>query len=244
MCQLFVYLVSFGSCFSFYMIAFIAYQRYEAVCKIFTRQSNITWKLAAYGIIHVVFVSLLINAPAYFTGGSSTKTVCSSYHSYSSIGVIWFVMIIIVFWVFPIILICLWNIEIVKELRRHALELVCTNSQSGMEMSRINSANTAHEEEPVRRYRDTDRRFTRMLILISMDYIFLLLPLLLRTVYFFYLKPTHYSQEATRFLVYHITNKLFMCNHAINFYLYCLSGARFRNDFIKLIKLPYRMLTE
>ena len=154
---------------------------------------------------------------------------------------IWFAMTIFAFWVIPIILITYWNIRIIKELRKHAQELASTNSHSLTETSTASrNAGNSSFEETTRRHRDTDRRLTRMVILISMAYVFLALPLLIRTMYFLCEKPTNYSRKAMRFVVYHITNKLFMCNHAANFYLYCLSGARFRNDFFNLVMLPFK----
>ncbi|CAH1796908.1 unnamed protein product [Owenia fusiformis] len=80
-------------------------------------------------------------------------------------------------------------------------------------------------------HRNRDAQLTFMLLAVTFTFLVLSLPQYLRYIIYAILDK-HASPEvyATYMLIYHITNKLFFTNASVNFYLYCLSGSRFRND--------------
>ncbi len=78
---------------------------------------------------------------------------------------------------------------------------------------------------------DKQRQLTITLLLVSFAFLFLTLPNYIRPmVYPMVNVSSHPYIFAWYILSYHITNKLFYLNSAINFSLYCFSGSRFRND--------------
>ena len=81
-----------------------------------------------------------------------------------------------------------------------------------------------------------DRNLIAMLLLVSFMFLLLNAPRFIRiiiaaTVHF---EPTPERMAMTA-LAWHITNKLYFANNACNFFLYCLSGSKFRRDFKALI---------
>ncbi|KAK2153889.1 hypothetical protein NP493_2246g00005 [Ridgeia piscesae] len=81
-----------------------------------------------------------------------------------------------------------------------------------------------------------DRNLIAMLLLVSFMFLLLNAPRFIRiiiaaTVHF---EPTPERMAMTA-LAWHITNKLYFTNNACNFFLYCLSGSKFRRDFKALI---------
>ena len=78
--------------------------------------------------------------------------------------------------------------------------------------------------------RSDNNSITVMLITVSLAFVLLTSPLFLFRTYFnFVSKDTAYIQ-AVYHLGHHICHKLWYTNNAINFYLYCLTGRKFRQD--------------
>ena len=49
-------------------------------------------------------------------------------------------------------------------------------------------------------------------------------------IYLTFLERDTPSKYASAMLIYHVTHKLYHSNSGINFFLYCISGQKFRND--------------
>ena len=85
------------------------------------------------------------------------------------------------------------------------------------------------------------RQMTIMLLTISMVFIVLVLPNCI-----FFIVKEYWTWKNTLhgtaqyFLLYQIVFVLSDLNHAVNFYLYCLSGKRFRHNFLKVICISKR----
>lgn len=83
--------------------------------------------------------------------------------------------------------------------------------------------------------RQADGQITAMLMAVSFTFIVLNLPYYIRHVMSsFYNFNTNAHTYAVYYLFYHITNKLYTTNSAINFFLYCVTGSRFRSDVVAL----------
>ena len=80
-----------------------------------------------------------------------------------------------------------------------------------------------------------DAQLTAMLLLVSFMLAVLALPQYIRyTAYMVVDFTTSPQAFATFHLLYHITNKLYFTNNAVNFFLYCLGGCRFRRDVCRI----------
>jgi hypothetical protein len=82
-----------------------------------------------------------------------------------------------------------------------------------------------------------DNQLTVMLLLVTFTFLLLTLPQYARyaaSVLWNYMSsPQSYADYV---LTAHVTNRLFTTNSACNFFLYCLSGTRFRQDLISLFR--------
>ena len=80
-----------------------------------------------------------------------------------------------------------------------------------------------------------NRQLTAMLLGVTVTFLIVSLPIYVRYIYYdfntFTDTPTSY---ATYIFVAHATHKLFTTNNAVNFYLYCITGSKFRQDLITL----------
>ena len=113
---------------------------------------------------------------------------------------------------FAIVLVC--NISIIITLNRaahHRKQTMHTNTQ-GPQLTSM----------------------TAILISVSISFFCLASPFSIMFTYESWLlntgKPIHNHEFAKIELAYAVTLKLLMCNHLINFYLYCLSGRKFRQE--------------
>ena len=90
-----------------------------------------------------------------------------------------------------------------------------------------------------------DRQLIFMLLLVTFVLLTLTSPLYLRLVVYL---ATDKLESPKRFAGYYgfvqISNKMVFFNSAINFYLYCLSGTKFRNDTLKIIRSTFCCLNK
>lgn len=121
-----------------------------------------------------------------------------------------------------LILICL-NLAIVITLRRTA------SSRHAL------TADSSHSSSSKQR----DAQLTAMLISVSIMFVVLTAPLFMFRTYFnFVPHDGDIWSEAIYYLGHHICHKLWYCNNAVNFYLYCITGKKFRDDLLSLCRRP------
>ena len=81
-----------------------------------------------------------------------------------------------------------------------------------------------------RTMKNAESQLTIMLLLVTTLFIILLLPIYIRLIYVTFVVITNPSEHASSILFFQITYKLLTTNNGINFFLYCISGRKFRND--------------
>ncbi len=75
------------------------------------------------------------------------------------------------------------------------------------------------------------RQLTAMLLVVTTTFLLLTSPQYVRYIVFSCLNITRDAETfASAVLLYHITNKCFYTNSAVNFFLYCIAGSKFRKD--------------
>ncbi len=78
-------------------------------------------------------------------------------------------------------------------------------------------------------------QITVMLVLVSITFIFLLLPFQIGSLYESIVqRPKTPKAHATYMLIFYVTFHVANLNYGVNFFLYLLSGSRFRKDFVSL----------
>ena len=83
------------------------------------------------------------------------------------------------------------------------------------------------------------RQLTVMLLVVTTAFLILTSPQYIRYIIFSLLNITKDEQTfAFATFLYHLTNKLFYTNSAVNFFLYCIAGSKFRSD-VKLLWKRY-----
>ena len=80
-----------------------------------------------------------------------------------------------------------------------------------------------------------ENQLTIMLLLVTILFLILMIPTNIRFVYFTIVPRNTTAELAGALLFYHITRELYFTNSGINFFLYCISGQKFRNDLRDLL---------
>ena len=97
--------------------------------------------------------------------------------------------------------------------------------------SQINTVTVRRENK----MKNTENQLTKMLLLVSILFLILLLPTYMRFVYTNFATRDTPSKYASLMLFYHVSHKLYFTNNGINFFLYCVSGQKFRNDLKEIL---------
>ena len=83
--------------------------------------------------------------------------------------------------------------------------------------------------------KSAQNQLTTMLLLVTTLFLILLLPTYIRFIYAaFWISDTP-SKYATSLAFIEISYKLYVTNSGINFFLYCISGRKFRNDLKEIV---------
>ena len=164
-----------------------------------------------YNIPHL-FASSLIGDQcfAYVVGG--TKTIVFSWITFLVNGIIPFSMLIYMNSVI---------VQTVRKSRKMFRSTVTTNA--GRE-----------KETRQRTMKSAENQLTIMLLLVTMLFLILLLPTYIRFIYLTFIERDTPSKYASSMLFFQITFKLYTTNNGINFFLYCISGKKFRADLIEI----------
>lgn len=86
-----------------------------------------------------------------------------------------------------------------------------------------------------RRQRSVERQITTMLLLVSFLYLILIGPGFVHFLQWLVVPPDRDPLTFANFVLsYNICQKLFFTNNCINFFLYCVSGRKFRGDLVSL----------
>ena len=83
--------------------------------------------------------------------------------------------------------------------------------------------------------KSVENQLTIMLLLVATLFLILLFPAYFRFVYTVFAERDTPRQYARVLLVSQITGKLYTTNSGINFFLYCISGKKFRNDLKEIL---------
>ena len=78
--------------------------------------------------------------------------------------------------------------------------------------------------------KNAENQLTIMLLLVTSFFIILLCPTYFRFIYLVFAKRETPLDYAKSMFIFQITGELYITNSGINFFLYCLSGKKFRDD--------------
>ena len=173
-------------------------------------------------VVIIVIFSIIFNLPQFFVT-LLTDGICMPYARQD----IWNQIYMFVSFVFngvgifsALIIMNGYIISAVLD-RRKLLETMITDGE--------------RQNSEVKLQRATEKQITIMLLLVSFLYLILIGPGFIHFLYWLIVPPDQDPLTYANFtLSFHVCEKLFFTNNCINFFLYCISGKKFRNDLFLL----------
>ena len=185
-----------------------------------TRQTTcgIFMCLLVYNIPHL-FSSRLVGDQClgYVDGGLFTKVY--SWLSFVINGV------------FPFTLLIYMNLIIVRTVKGSRKMFHNTNFTT----TGVNQNVNMESERKKGTMKSAENQLTKMLLLVTTLFLILLIPTYLRFIYLTLVKRDTPAKFAGSMLFYQTTYKLYHSNNGVNFFLYCISGQKFRNDLKEIL---------
>ena len=221
-CKFAAYLINFSLQSSTYQVLAMTFDKYVAIKWPHRAATYSTPKRAKLILISVFLFALVYNSPhlyasslvgglclAYVVGGTITKVF--SWVTFLFNGLI----------PFPILIymnsVILHKIKISKKMFR--------SNDTGRNIYANKVMDTRQ-----RTMKSAENQLTIMLLLVTMLFLILLIPTYIRFIYLTFVERDTPSKYASSMLFFQVTYKLYTTNSGINFFLYCLSGQKFRND--------------
>ena len=199
---------------STWFVVSMTFERFYSIIKPHKASSLNTVKRAKITIAIVVLLSTLYHIPHLFIK-SYTRIIRTNY------GRFYQLLSFTMNYILPFSLLLIMNSIIIHTLRMRSN----WTSQTLNNRSEVNDNKT----------KSLERNIYITLLLVSFMFIFLTFPIVLLTVS---LMVFDYKTTSTRlagyYLFYHIGQKAFYTNNAINFFLYVASGKKFRGDLLYL----------
>ena len=162
-----------------------------------------------YNLPHF-FITTLIQGECY---GHSVKSILTKIYS-------WFT--IVLNGIIPFVLLIHMNFVIVKTVK------------DSHKLFRSNVGTVGTEQRP-NSMKNAENQLTTMLLLVTTLFLILVLSTYVRFIYAAFITSDTPSKFAMSILIFEISYKFLVTNSGINFFLYCLSGKKFRNDLKEIV---------
>ena len=107
--------------------------------------------------------------------------------------------------------------------------VVVQSVRQSRKMFRTNDGTTTGIDTRQKSMKSAENQLTIMLLLVTTLFLILLCPTYFRFIYLVFAKRDTPFEYAKSMIIFQISGALYITNNGINFFLYCISGQRFRN---------------
>ena len=180
-------------------------------------------------IVIVLYMFVFIyNIPHFFLS-SIVGEQCLAYGVSSVVAKLYSWLSFVLNAIIPVTMLIHMNYVIVKSVRK-SRKMFAPNERRTNEVvdqgldTRQNNLKTA------------ENQLTVMLLFVTTLFLILLCPTYFRFIYLMLTTRDTPSEHAKSMFLFQITSKLYITNSGINFFLYCISGQKFRNDLKEILR--------
>ena len=176
-----------------------------------------------------LLVSGLVGEQCVFFAVSGTVTTVFSWTSFIVKGII------------PFSLLIHMNYVIVQTVRKSRKMFGLRVTTVGTDISpKVNKGKDSRD----RTLKSAENQLTIMLLLVTTLFLILLIPTYLRFIYLSLVERDTPYKYASLMLFFQVTYKLYKTNNSINFFLYCISGKKFRDDLKEMLCCKRKMFVK
>ena len=189
-----------------------------------------TGKRAKATIIATIILSCLFNVPYLFTISTDGPQCIMDLTKFENRFYFW--LSCVVQFIIPFVLLLSMNSVIIHTLRNRSLSKKFITTDQGQGQGYSKYQGQGHQQA-----KSGERQIFAILLLVAFSFFVLITPLYAFNVYVqvynFTKSPKHF---AGFYIFYQTVHKLYFTNNVINFFLYVISGQKFRTDLINLFK--------
>ena len=128
----------------------------------------------------------------------------------------------------PLVLLLCMNSVIIHTLRKSPV--------LNVKISNVQNQSQSHNESQSTQIKNSERQIYIMLLLVTFGFLIFVTPIYIMAFYILAVEGDSPQFYAGYHLFYHTAEKALYTNYAINFYLYVISGKKFRADLVKLFQ--------
>ena len=229
-CALTITFLLMSTTCSILFILKMTFERFYSIIMPHKAASFNTVKRAKITIAIIVFSCILFNIPHMFTSthvgkecvpwGSGMEKVVYQLHYYTSF---------FINFALPFVSLLIMNSVIIHTLRTRPLINVGRSKGQGQ------------AEGQTTRLKSSEKQIYILLLLVTFAFLILTTPGYAMVMYVNFVDYTKSPRScAEYYLVYHIGQKTYFTNYGINFFLYVISGQRFRSDLMNIFKCNHK----
>ena len=225
-CKVAASLAIFGLQNSTFQVLAMTLDKYIAIKWPYKAAIYSTPRRAKITVTVVLICTIIYNLPQLYMA-KLTGDACLAYAQGGMVAKVYSWLSFVVNAVIPFTLLIYMNHVIVKKVR----------SSHKMFGTNETHENEKHHQKSRREQamKNTENQLTIMLLLVTILFVILMIPTYLRFVYTNFAKQDTPFNYASFLLFYHVSQKLYHTNNGINFFLYCISGQKFRNDLKEIL---------
>ena len=264
MCKMSGYLMSCSNVSGTMLLVTLTFDRFLAICYPLKARVYCTSKRSWIIAASVVLLCCLYSVPNIFMTGfyktpNGETCLLLAETSIDLFAKIYSSMNIIIIVIVPFVCLLVLNLRIImvirqrhkpfedEELRRvgggqdRKRSSVAMSFDVNPRIVVMRSSSSGNVLNDVSKRKDTDRQLTVMLLFVTFAYIILTAPQYTRQLLLLFFDPYSGSVDYALFAFLSVFfQRLFFINYAINFYLYCLVGSKFRRDLCQLLSCSSR----
>ena len=220
-CKIANYLDYFSLQRTTYQVLAMTFDKFAAIKWPHRSAIHSTPRRAKMIILTIIICVAMYNLPHLYT----TAVVAGNCYGYSAKSMLtkvysWFTIVINA--IIPFTLLIHMNYVIVKTVRKSCR----------MFSGNVGSVGIDARQKTMK---SAQNQLTTMLLLVTTLFLILLLPTYIRFIYAAFLISNTPSKYATSLVFIEISYKLYVTNSGINFFLYCISGRKFRTDLKEIL---------
>ena len=229
-CALTITFLLMSTTCSILFILKMTFERFYSIIMPHKAASFNTVKRAKITIAIIVVSCILFNIPHMFTStnvgkecvpsGRGMEKVFAQLHYYTSF---------FINFALPFVSLLIMNSVIIHTLRKRSLGNIGRSKGQGQ------------SEGQTPKLKSSEKQIYILLLLVTFAFLILTTPGYAMVMYVNFVDYTKSPKSfAEYYLVYHIGQKTYFTNYGINFFLYVISGHRFRSDLINIFKCNYK----
>ena len=208
----------------------MTFERFYSIIMPHRAASFNTVKRAKITIVICVVFSVLFNIPHIFMS-TNVGRECIPYGKGMEIPVVrlhYYASFTINF-ALPFVLLLIMNSFIIHTLRTMSMTTITRSEGQG------------HNESQTAKLKNSEKQIFILLLLVTFAFLVLTTPGYAMVMYVNFVDYTKSPRSfAQYYLIYNIGQKTYYTNYGINFFLYVISGQKFRSDLMNLFKLKHR----